>query len=100
LHSRPAAVADKASPKSSGKTRPLLVARANMPALAFALNEYFGGAIASNTAEIIITRGNNEDSPPPLWDPEPLGIESSPCEAVPQSVHFTDEPSEIAAVIG
>jgi hypothetical protein len=71
-----------------------------MPAHARALNENLGGAVGSKTAESVITRGDNEDSPPPLCDPEESGIQSSPREAIPQGVHFTDEPSEVAPIIG
>jgi hypothetical protein len=71
-----------------------------MPAHARALNENLRGAVGSKTAESVITRGDNEDTPPPLCDPEPLGIHSSPREAIPQGLHLTDESSEVAAAIG
>jgi hypothetical protein len=71
-----------------------------MPAHAFTLNENLRGALSPKTAESVISCGNNEDSPPPLCDPEPSGIQSSPREAIPQGLHFTDESPEVAAAIG
>jgi hypothetical protein len=71
-----------------------------MPAHALALNENLGGAVGSKTTESVITRGDNEDTPPPLCNPEPSGIQSPPREAIPQGDHLTDEPFEVASVIG
>jgi hypothetical protein len=71
-----------------------------MPTHAFTLNENLRGAVGPRTAESVISRGDNEDSPPPLCNPEPSGIQSSPREAIPQGLHLMDEPSEVATVIG
>jgi hypothetical protein len=84
----------------AGSFFPRRSARRKMPAHAFALKENLRGAFAARTVQSIITRGDNEDSSPPLCDPEPSGIESPPREAIPQRVHFTDESSEVAALIG
>jgi hypothetical protein len=61
-----------------------------MPAPARALKENLGGALGSKTSESFIERGDNEDSPTPLSDPEVASIQSSPCDAIPEPDHFTE----------
>jgi hypothetical protein len=89
-----------ASTSVGGSFFPRRFARRKMPAHAFALKENLRGALASKIAERVVSRGDNEDSSPPLCDPEESGIQSSPREAIPQGLHFTDESSEVAALIG
>jgi hypothetical protein len=54
-----------------------------MPLAAFALKEYFGGAVGSKTAD-------NEHSTAPLGDSEVPSVQSSPRHAIPEPVHFPE----------
>jgi hypothetical protein len=64
-----------------------------MPAAAFALKKYFAGTVRSKTC-------HNEDATAALWDSEVLRVQYPPRHTIPEFIHFTDEPSEVAAFRG
>jgi hypothetical protein len=63
-----------------------------MPAAAFALKENLAGAVGSKTCD-------NEHSIASLGDTEVSSVQSSPRNAIPEFVHFRDEPEEITSSI-
>jgi hypothetical protein len=63
-----------------------------MPVAAFALKKYLAGAVGSKTCD-------NKHPSPPLGDSEKSRVQSSPRHAIPEPLHFVNEPSEIAALV-
>jgi hypothetical protein len=64
-----------------------------MPTAAFALKQNLCGALASKTRD-------NEYSTASLGDSEVSSVKSSPRNAVPEFVHFTDEGEEVSSIVG
>jgi hypothetical protein len=89
-----------ASTTIDGSFFPRRLARRKMPARAFTLNQNLRGTFAAKIVESVVTRGDDEDSPPFVRDPEPLGIKTTPCEAIPHEAHLMDESSEVPAPVG
>jgi hypothetical protein len=66
----------KACRNVSGKLRPRFSARLSIPAAAFALKKYFGGASVSKMSD-------NEDAAAALGDSEMLSVQHPPGDAIP-----------------
>jgi hypothetical protein len=63
-----------------------------MPLAALALKKNLCGAVAFKTCD-------NEDSTASLGDSKVASVQSSPRNAIPEFVHFTEESEEVTALI-
>jgi hypothetical protein len=82
--------------KRGGRLFLRLAARWRMPAQALGEREYFGAAFGSR----IETRETAEEPSAALGHSEPLSIKHAPRSRIPETLHFTEDESEVAPASG